>query len=150
CAGEVTLVPADRPAAVPRLPAHLRQLFYLRRVEGQHARAGARWRRQGDTRAVCRGRNGGLVPPGLYRGDVRTARCRIRAYRGAASGRNGLIPRPRPVPVQSKIVVARSRRGVTIEILHSTEPDSAFTGAVRPNRGPFGSDEPITQALMIP
>jgi len=60
-----------------------------------------------------------------------------------------LIARPRPVPAQSKIAVARSRRGGAIEILHSTEPDFGVQRHCATERGLFGSDEPITQALMI-
>ena len=52
--------------------------------------------------------------------------------------------------VRSKIAVDPSRGGLMIETQHSAEPDSALNGAVRPNCGLFGSDEPITQALMVP
>ena len=52
--------------------------------------------------------------------------------------------------VRSKIAVDLSRGGVMIETQHSSEPDSALNGAVRPNSELFGSDQPITQALMVP
>jgi hypothetical protein len=37
-----------------------------------------------------------------------------------------------------------------IETQHPTEPNSSVHRATRWNRGPFASDQPITQALMIP
>jgi hypothetical protein len=37
-----------------------------------------------------------------------------------------------------------------IETQHPTEPDSSVHRATRSNRGLFASDQPISQALMIP